>query len=135
MNDPLAQTRRDARERGIELAYEAAQRSMSVADLLATLVVEPDRFTVALLDATEGRQAEVDALIAERARGWTLDRMPLIDLLVMRMAVAELLSFDTPVGVVLAEAVDLVGRFSTDESTRFVNGVLAAIAADLRDPS
>jgi len=58
--------------------------------------------------------------------------MPVIDRLVMRQAVAELLVTDTPIGVILSEAVELVSRYSTDESSRFVNGVLAAIARAVR---
>jgi N utilization substance protein B len=58
--------------------------------------------------------------------------MPMLDLIVMRLATAELLTQDTPTGVVLSEAVELASRYSTDESGRFVNGVLAAIANDVR---
>ncbi|MEZ5379792.1 MAG: transcription antitermination factor NusB [Acidimicrobiales bacterium] len=132
MNNPLAQTRRDARERAIELAYESEQRAIGADALLAGLVVDPDPYAALLLKASELQRTRAETLIAERARGWSLDRMPLIDRLVMRMAVAEMITTDTPTGVILAEAVALVGRYSTDESTRFVNGVLSAIAADLR---
>lgn len=134
MSDPLAPSRRDARERAIELAYECEQRGLTADAILATLLLPPDPFTAVLLKSAELNRDRAEALIAERARGWSLDRMPLIDRLVMRMAVAELLTADTPTGVVLAEAVDLVGRYSTDESTRFVNGVLSAIASDIRTP-
>ncbi len=132
MSNPLAQTRRDARERAIELAYECEQRSIGVDALLAGLVIDPDPFAALLLKASELQRERAEAMIAERSRGWSLDRMPLIDRLVMRMAVAEMITTDTPTGVILAEAVDLVGRYSTDESTRFVNGVLSAIASELR---
>jgi N utilization substance protein B len=132
VSDPLLQTRRDARERAIELAYEAEQRGCSVDAVLDGLVVAPDPFTALLVKASELNRERADQLIAERSRGWSLDRMPVIDRLVMRMAVAELLTTETPTGVVLAEAVDLAGRYSTEESARFVNGVLASIAADLR---
>lgn len=132
MSNPLAQTRRDARERAIELAYECEQRGLRADALLATLVIDPDPFAALLLKASELQRERAETMIAERSRGWTLDRMPLIDRLVMRMAVAEMITTDTPTGVILAEAVDLVGRYSTDESTRFVNGVLSAIAGEIR---
>ena len=68
-----------------------------------------------------------------RAKGWTLDRMPVIDLNVLRIASFELAERpDVPVAVVLDEAVELAKRFSTDDSGRFVNGVLSALAGDLR---
>lgn len=124
--------RREARERAIELAYEAELRGATVAELLAGLPVPPDEFVVALLEAGESERDRAEELIGERARGWSIERMATIDRLVMRLAVAELLTLDTPTGVVLSEAVDLVGRYSTDESSRFVNGVLAAVARDVR---
>ena len=68
-----------------------------------------------------------------KAKGWTLARMPLIDLTVMRIAGFELLGrLDVPVAVVLDEAVELAKRFSTDDSGRFVNGVLSALVPVLR---
>ena len=135
MSDPLAQTRRDARERAIELAYEAEQRGLGADALLAGLIIDPDPFAALLLKAAELQRERAEEMIAERSRGWSLDRMPLIDRLVMRMAVAEMITTDTPTGVVLAESVDLVGRYSTEESTRFVNGVLSAIAREVRPAS
>ncbi|MDH3292736.1 MAG: transcription antitermination factor NusB [Acidimicrobiia bacterium] len=126
-----ARSRRESRERAVELAYEANARGLSVDELLATLVLPAPPFTVELLRQAEQRRDQVDELIEATASGWTIPRMPVMDLLIMRLAVAELLEGKTPKGVVLAEAVELAGRYSTEESSRFVNGVLAAIAADL----
>lgn len=114
------------------MAYEAEVRQQTVAELIEGLTLVPDPFVVELLQAAEDHRAEADKLIAGRAKGWTLARMPAIDLLVMRQAVAEMIQLDTPTGVVLAEAVELVSRYSTDESSRFVNGVLSAIAREIR---
>ncbi len=70
---------------------------------------------------------------AAKAKGWTLARMPVLDLNVMRLGVFELLERpDVPTAVVLNEAVELAKRFSTDDSGRFVNGVLASVAAQVR---
>lgn len=124
--------RREARERALELAYEANQRQITASELLATLPVAPAPFAVELLTAAEANRERAEELIAGRATGWTIDRMPVMDRLVMRMAVAEMLALSTPTGVVLSEAVELAKRYSTDESGRFVNGVLAAIARDLK---
>jgi N utilization substance protein B len=69
----------------------------------------------------------------ECANGWTLARMPVIDRNVLRMAVYELsYSPDVPVAVVINEAVELAKTFSTDDSGRFVNGVLSAISKVVR---
>ncbi len=139
MSDPApgaavghARRRREARERALELAYEGDQRGLVLDELLATLPRPPDDFTVVLLRAAESRRSEADRLVAERLRGWSHDRLPVVDRLVLRLAVAELLAVDTPTGVIIAEGVDLAGRYGTDESSRFVNGVLSAVAAEVR---
>lgn len=119
--------RREARERALELSYEREQRGADLAELLASLTLPPEPYTERLLRAVDSDLEQIDATIAERLRGWTIDRLPVLDLLVLRLAVAELQATDTPSGVVLAEAVDLASRYGTDESSKFVNGVLAAI--------
>ena len=131
-SDSFRATRREARERAVELAYEAQIRGLGVEDMIATLVIPPEPFTVEMLKAYEHTSERAEALIAETSTGWSLHRMPVIDLLVMRLATAEMIELDTPTGAILSEAVELVGRYSTDESSRFVNGVLAAIARQIR---
>lgn len=122
-----ARLRREARERAIELAYEREQRGISVDELLETLTLAPDPFAEGLLRAAETHRAEADDLVVARLRGWTHDRLPVIDQLLLRLAVVELMTTDTPTNVVLAETVDLAARYSTDESSRFVNGLLASV--------
>ena len=124
-------SRRESRERAVELSYEAHARGLDVDEMLATLVLPAPPFTIDLLRQAEEHQTRADELIEAKATGWTIKRMPVMDLLIMRLATAELLVGATPKGVVLAEAVELAGRYSTDESSRFVNGVLAAIAGEL----
>ena len=91
-----------------------------------------DRFAVTLLHGLGATRADVDARIARFARGWRLERMPAVDRNVLRLAVHELLTEPTPVPVVLDEAVRLASELSTDDSGRYVNGVLSAIVKDLR---
>lgn len=105
---------------------------MTVDELIATLTLEPDAFTEDLLRAAEDRRAEADEIVTARLRGWAHDRLPVIDQLVLRLATVELMTTDTPTGVVLAEAVDMASRYSTEESAKFVNGVLSAVAAQVR---
>ncbi len=124
-------SRRAARENAIELAYEQEMRGLSTDDLLAGLVVGPDDLTVQLLQGAEQHRGEADQMIGEVSERWDLHRMPVMDLIVLRMAVAELLDGLTPPGVVIAEAVYLTGLFSTEESSRFVNGVLGTISRNL----
>lgn len=125
--------RSDARERALYLLYEAQAKGIAPADTLDLQVIEPDELTQLLVRGVSEHGDALDALIAERAEGWTLARMPVLDLSVMRLATFELVHRgDVPTAVVLNEAVELAKRYSTDDSGRFVNGVLAAIAGAVR---
>jgi N utilization substance protein B len=125
--------RSDARERALILLYEAETKGITPAEVLAAQVATPDDLTVMLVRGVEAHMAQLDEAIAAHARGWTLARMPAIDRNVLRVAAFELLGRrDVPVAVVLDEAVELAKRFSTDDSGRFVNGVLAALVPVLR---
>ena len=125
--------RSDARERALYLLYEAQAKGIEPAATIELQVIEPDAMTTDLVVGVGARVAEIDAAIADKARDWPLTRMPVIDLSVMRLATYELMARpDVPLAVVIDEAVELAKRFSTDHSGRFVNGVLAAIAADVR---
>jgi N utilization substance protein B len=127
--------RSDARERTLYLLYEAHSKGIDPAATIDLQVVEPDELTQELVRGVGERLADLDALIGSKAKGWTLARMPVLDLSVMRLAAFELLERPhVPTPVILNEAVELAKRFSTDDSGRFVNGVLAAIAAEVRSP-
>ena len=125
--------RSEARERALNLLYEADAKGMSVEEVLTALPVRPDDLAVLLVEGVAARRTDIDALLALHARGWTLERMPVIDRTVLEVAVFELMGRpDVPVAVVIDEAVELAKRFSTDDSGRFVNGMLSAIAPKLR---
>ena len=126
---PPTTGRREARERALSLLYEAELKDQTPSEVLAGLPVEPDPFVVAALRGVERQRSRIDALITEHSIDWAIDRMPVVDRNVLRLALYELLDRpDVPVGVVISEAVELAKRYSTEESGRFVNGVLAAIA-------
>ncbi len=121
--------RRQARERALSLLYEAESKELSPTAVLDQLPIEPDPFTVDVLRGVTSHLGELDGLITRFARDWTIDRMPALDRALLRMAVFELVHRpDVPTGAVISEAVELAHRFSTDESGRFVNGMLARIA-------
>ena len=125
--------RTDARERALTLLYEAETKQIAPSEVLAALVLRADQFTERLVLGVQEHREQFDGLIAEHAKGWALDRMPLIDRAVLRIALFEL-SFETetPVAVIINEAVELAKRFSTDDSSRFVNGMLSTLAPKLR---
>jgi N utilization substance protein B len=128
----LGDQRSDARERAMLLLYEAHSKGITARAALQAQVLKPDELTFDLVEGVEDHRERIDAAIAAHAKGWTLARMPIIDLTVMRIAAFELLGKpDVPVAVVLDEAVELAKRFGSEESSAFVNGVLDRIAANL----
>jgi N utilization substance protein B len=126
--------RHQARERALSLMYEAELKGNPPSEILGALMVAPDPYTVELLTSVEERQAEIDDFIDSAAIGWDLARMAVVDRNVLRLAVAELLGpSEVPTAVILNEAVELASGYSTDDSGRFVNGVLSTLAARIRD--
>lgn len=125
--------RTDAREQVVMLLYEAEQRTMSSLDLLSERGVASEALARALLVGIEASRERIDKEITTHAKGWAIDRMPALDRAILRLAIHELLDrLDVPVAVVIDEAVELAKRLSTDDSGRFVNGVLAAVARTSR---
>ena len=125
--------RSDARERALYLLYEAEAKGISPVDALELQIVEPDELTSALVRGVAEHRTRLAEAIAARATGWSLERMPVLDLSVLLIGAFELAERpDVPVAVVINEAVELAKRFSTDDSGRYVNGVLSALAGDLR---
>ncbi|MFC4002339.1 transcription antitermination factor NusB [Prauserella oleivorans] len=126
-------SRRAARRRAVEFLYEAAQREADPAALLhdriGSVDVEPiGDYTISLVEGVAAHQERIDELLSEHAQGWTLNRMPPVDLAVLRLGVYEMLwSADVPDPVAIDEAVGLAKELSTDDSPRFVNGVLGRI--------
>jgi transcription antitermination protein NusB len=130
--DSLGASRRRARERALEILYEAAIKERPVDDVLAALALAPDPYAVTLVRSAEAHRARAEELIERHARDWSLERLSLVDRIVMTMALGELLLEDAPpVAVVLDEAVELARTYSSDEAPGFVNGVLAACVRDL----
>jgi N utilization substance protein B len=131
-----AAPRHQHRERALTLLYEAelkGEAPLAVADALA---VPPDPYVRELLAQVEATRNDADGRIAAAAVGWPLERMAVVDRLVLRLAVAELLDpAGPPVAVVIDEAVELAKTYSTEESGGFVNGILATIAAEVRPPA
>lgn len=126
-------SRHQARERALSLLYEAESKDSPPGEILAGLPVPPDPFAVDLVGGVGDHGAQIDGLISGHAHDWALDRMPAIDRALLRIAVFELLYRpDVPTGAVISEALELAQRYSTEESSRFVNGMLSAIAEKVR---
>ena len=89
-------------------------------------------YAVTLVEGVVTHRAAIDALLASVSVEWPLDRMPAVDRNVLRIGAYELLYAGdaVPEGVAISEAVELVTSLSTDESPKFVNGVLARVAKE-----
>jgi N utilization substance protein B len=82
-----------------------------------------------LVEGVAVHRAEIDRLLGEHAEGWTVQRMAVVDRTILRVACEELRS-GLPAPIVVSEAVELANELSTEDSGRFVNGVLGRIARD-----
>jgi N utilization substance protein B len=127
--------RSKARKRAVDVLYEADVRGTDPVATLAERVAlaEPpvNDFTVELVEGVQANRERIDALLADYAEGWTVARMPDVDRAVLRLGVYELLWGEhVPHAVAIDEAVELAKTLSTDESPKFVNGVLARIMRD-----
>lgn len=129
----MARSRHADRQRAVALLYEADLRGDDPKAVLARVMADDEEppaapFTVTLVEGVADRRATLDALITRYARGWGIDRMPIVDRNLLRMGLWELLASAVPVAVVIDEAVELANELSTSDSGRFVNGVLAQVA-------
>jgi N utilization substance protein B len=128
--------RRRARKRALDVLYEADLRDRNIAKTLDEYVARLEHprpehlpYAVSLVEGVASHLDRIDELIASYAEGWTIDRMPVVDRNLARIAVYELLyvdDVDDPVAI--TEAVELAKELSTDDSPRFLNGILGRIA-------
>jgi N utilization substance protein B len=124
--------RSKARKRALDVLFAADVRGESALEALEAAIADGEgptnAYTETLVRGVVAEQQRIDALLAEHAQGWTLDRMPAVDRNVLRLGVYEMLYVeDVPDSVAVAEAVALARDLSTDESPSFVNGVLGAV--------
>jgi N utilization substance protein B len=128
--------RRKARKRALDVLYEADLRDESITKVLAETVARMEGprpgyldYAIELVEGVAAHLDRIDELIASYAEGWTLQRMPAVDRNLARVAVFELLYEDDIDDLVaISEAVELAGQISTDDSPRFLGGVLGRIA-------
>lgn len=113
----------EPREAALIALYEAAMAGLDEPQT-AGLSTKAKRFVTGVTENLE----EIDGILEAASHNWKLARMPVVDRSVLRVAVFELHHTETPVGVVISEAIELAKRYSTERSGAFVNGVLAALA-------
>jgi N utilization substance protein B len=109
--------------------YEASIKDREVLVVVNALPLAPDDYVISLLTSAEKNVDRANELISEYSIDWPLERIALVDRLVMTLAIGEMLMGDAPPkAVILDEAVELAKVYSTDASPKFVNGVLSSIA-------
>jgi transcription antitermination protein NusB len=129
-------SRRKSRRRALDVLYSADLRDLPARTVLFDTLDRMGRerpehmgYAVLIVEGVIDHADRIDELISTYAEGWTLDRMPVVDRNLLRIAVFELLyrdDVDDPVAI--SEAVELAEELSTDDSPRFVNGLLSRIA-------
>jgi len=124
-------TRSKARQRALEVLFEAEQRGVDAASVLSRRLEGEDRvnpYTRELVGGVLSHQDRLDEIISTYAQGWSLERMPGVDRVALRLGLWELLYNDeVPDAVAVSEAVALVKALSTDDSPEFVNGLLGRL--------
>jgi N utilization substance protein B len=131
-------SRHKSRQRALQILFQVDQRGQPVQDAIAAYYeslysaeseteLSPDPFMEELVGGAVAKREEIDRRIAQRSEHWRLDRMPVVDRNILRLAIYEMTELQTPPAVVIDEAIELARRFSGEESLPFINGVLDAV--------
>lgn len=126
--------RSKARKRALDVLFAAEARDVPVDEVLTARLADKDapefgEFAETIVRGVDEHLGRIDDLIAQHSIDWSLDRMPAVDRAILRIAVFELVYGEVDAPVAIDEAVELAKLLSTDDSPRFVNGVLAQILA------
>ncbi len=124
--------RSKARKAALDLLYEGDIRKTSAINILnqrsGDLEYVIREFTKELVQGVDENRRKIDELITTYSQGWDMDRMPVIDRNILRLAIYEILwSKDVPPAVAIDEAIELAQTLSTDDSSKYINGVLSKI--------
>jgi N utilization substance protein B len=116
----------DARRQPVDEAIDAYYDALYSEEQLAR-----DPFVTDLVRGTVEHAAQIDEQISKHAEHWRMERMPIVDRNILRLAVFEMVHAGTPAAISIDEALELARKFSNEESVQFVNGVLDAIRRDV----
>jgi N utilization substance protein B len=124
--------RSKARRRALDILFEAEQRSVSPIEALQGRREKTDtvinEYSVDIIEGVMAHSTQIDEFLSTYSQGWTLDRMPAVDRMILRVGTWELLyNEDVPDTVAVSEAVQLATMLSTDESPAFINGLLGRL--------
>ena len=135
--------RHRSRQRALQVLFLLDQRKQDVDDALSSFYetlgseeenprrTDRDEFMETLVRGAADKASEIDQRISAKSEHWRLERMPVVDRNILRLAVYEMSELSTPAPVVIDEALELARQFSGDESVSFINGVLDAVHRDV----
>lgn len=130
--------RSKARKQALDLLYETDIRGTNILETLASRDIPaegPDarpirEYTRELVVGVSDNRRKIDELITTYAQGWDMDRLPAVDRNILRLGIYEILwSTDVPTSVAIDEALDLAKELSSDDSSKYIHGVLGRIAS------
>ncbi len=133
-------SRKTAREVAMKLAFarmfggeETYEDVLEKSGILEPVESADVAFSDGVIEGIEANKAEIDKYISDNAIGWSFDRLPRVDLCIMRVALYEMLyREDIPTGVSINEAVELAKRFGGEDSSAFINGLLGTVSRKLK---
>lgn len=135
-------SRRVSRELAMKLLYQFQLRDDDIQEQIELFLSEVEKpledaekeYFLGVVQGAMEKKNEIDTLIQNHAKGWTLERMPKVDLAIMRLTIYELqYRKDIPWNVSINEAVELAKKYGGDQSKTFINGVLGKVAASLQN--
>jgi N utilization substance protein B len=134
------QTRRDARETALQILYAVELTHSSVSTVMNDLMPKCEKpppavyFTKKIVSKTFEERGVCDSYIKRHSANWRFERIAVIDLLILRIAICEFMHFfDVPPKVTIDEAIELAKRYSTYKSSGYINGILDAILLELKE--
>ncbi len=135
-------SRRVSRELAMKLLYQFQLRDDDIQEQIELFLSEVEKpledaekeYFLGVVQGAMEKKNQIDTLIQNHAKGWTLERMPKVDLAIMRLTIYELqYRKDIPWNVSINEAVELAKKYGGDQSKTFINGVLGKVAASLQN--
>lgn len=138
LTGPPLQSRRDSRELVLKILYAREISKESWRNLLRYFLPEDENkyceFARLLCENIQNGWEDIDKLIVSKSEKWDFSRIAVIDKLILRMAIAELLYFnDVPPKVTINEAIEIAKVYSTSNSSRFINGILDAVFNEVKE--
>lgn len=130
--------RSKARKQALDLLYETDIRGTNLVETLVSRDIPaegPDarpirEYTKELVNGVSNNRRKIDELITTYAQGWDMDRLPAVDRNILRLGIYEILwSSDVPMSVAIDEALLLAQELSSDDSSKYIHGVLGRIAS------